>query len=612
MNVDSIDYLPLTSINTTLFNNGSSQVNRKKSTRRSSPLNAINTTLFNKQHNIKSELLDNSSITFLSKYDVELSHLVQSNKRHGSGAFGYVTSAEVECKFSSQKRMTNLKGYTTKRLVTAMKVSKPTFREGVNNDVVKECATYARIMDSDNLAKGVFAKLTTTSQNLVLEHYSINLHDVFVKMTIPWNVRDELIRCVFFQVVTGLNELHERGFIHKDLKAKNILLSHDGRILIADFGLTTYLVNGSDTPQDFYFRSTTDNIEPPEGNVLDRPIGKSYDIWSLGCFLAYTIQKGMIDYEFYTSGDDWRETVTLKDYNTVTREILNYIYDNLAKRPEKPSDTFLKSAKELLINMLVTDPGKRPTAKRILKHSWFDGLTLNKAIATVREILGPNPALGNIWKSSVIRNTRKIRNENTHTQLHRDKEVASYFQIAKQPLVSRFLNPELHKDIVFILKLFVTYVHSMVGSHYFYGYLHALELFNRIVLKDHSLNNKTQLLICINLSLKLAANDNFSAIGFHKIKHDMTIKQIDEYMKAEENIIRMLNGDTYPQVGGLVDKVVEKIGNNDNKISVARKILTNIFAGSATFDEYVNVDGVQEYEPKLSSLFALLKWFPEV
>jgi hypothetical protein len=74
----------------------------------------------------------------------------------------------------------------------------------------------------------------------------------------------------------------------------------------------------------------------------------------------------------------------------------------------------------------------------------------------------------------------------------------------------------------------------------------------------------------------------------------------------------MLNGDTYPQVGGLVDKVVEKIGKTQNKISVARKILTNIFAGSATFDEYVNVGGVQEYEPTNIIFFALLKGFPEV
>jgi hypothetical protein len=129
---------------------------------------------------------------------------------------------------------------------------------------------------------------------------------------------------------------------------------------------------------------------------------------------------------------------------------------------------------------------------------------------------------------------------------------------------------------------------------------------------DHSLNNKTQLLICINLSLKLAADENFSVIDFYTIKRDMTIKQLDEYMKAEENIIRMLNGDTYPQVGGLVDMVVEKIGNNENKISVARKILTNIFAGSATFDEYVNVGEVEEYEPTKIIFFALLKGFPEV
>ena len=60
-------------------------------------------------------------------------------------------------------------------------------------------------------------------------------------------VRFELphIKCFMYQILLGMNYLHQQNIIHRDIKGANILVSNRGQIQIADFGLARHII-----PQD--------------------------------------------------------------------------------------------------------------------------------------------------------------------------------------------------------------------------------------------------------------------------------------------------------------------------------------------------------------------------
>ena len=92
---------------------------------------------------------------------------------------------------------------------------------------------------------------------------------------------DELVRLAA-EVGTGLDALHRRGIVHRDVKSANILLAADGTAVLGDFGLAkgrawTVLTRPGQV------LGTLDYLAPEL--IRGEPAGPLSDLYALGCVL---------------------------------------------------------------------------------------------------------------------------------------------------------------------------------------------------------------------------------------------------------------------------------------------------------------------------------------
>jgi len=83
------------------------------------------------------------------------------------------------------------------------------------------------------------------------------------------------------QLCWGLQHLHARKFLHRDLKSQNVLLTQSGRVLLADFGVVGHLNHTTDFRRSIVGTPAFMSPEMLEG----RPYGCETDQWALGCVL---------------------------------------------------------------------------------------------------------------------------------------------------------------------------------------------------------------------------------------------------------------------------------------------------------------------------------------
>ena len=89
----------------------------------------------------------------------------------------------------------------------------------------------------------------------------------------------QLASYIILESAKALSRLHNQGIVHRDLKPGNILLSHDGKIKLADFGLAFSQAMPSITIEGSILG--TPAYMPPE-QILGKTVDNRSDIYSLG------------------------------------------------------------------------------------------------------------------------------------------------------------------------------------------------------------------------------------------------------------------------------------------------------------------------------------------
>ncbi|KAI0405203.1 kinase-like domain-containing protein [Xylaria palmicola] len=181
------------------------------------------------------------------------------------------------------------------------------------------------------------------------------------------------------QMFQGLDYLHKRGVLHRDIKAANILVSSDGILKLADFGLARFYAKRHQL--DYTNRVITIWYRSPELLLGETRYGGAVDIWSAACVMVEIFTRHAI-----FPGDGGEISQLEKIYNilgtpnrrdwpgladTPWFELLRPSYRKPNVFAEKYRERVPAAAFDLLVEMFQYDPIKRPSAADVLEHPYF-------------------------------------------------------------------------------------------------------------------------------------------------------------------------------------------------------------------------------------------------
>ncbi|KAJ3113342.1 ATP binding [Phlyctochytrium bullatum] len=166
-------------------------------------------------------------------------------------------------------------------------------------------------------------------------------------------LEEDLVRSVTCQILSGLEYLHERSIIHRDIKGANILIDHEGVAKISDFGISkkleykmAYRLNSRMSLQGSVYWMAPEVIKA-------KGYSAKIDIWSLGC----------VTLEMFTGNHPWKHFDEMQTMWKLGKE----------NAPPIPNEVHLEAnAKDFLAKCFTIEPEDRPTASQLLYHPFAD------------------------------------------------------------------------------------------------------------------------------------------------------------------------------------------------------------------------------------------------
>ena len=259
-----------------------------------------------------------------------------------------------------------------------------------------------------NQFKEAFFDKLSKSLNIIFEfpqngnlsnkiNYAIK-NGMYMEECVIWNV--------LVQILNGVNYLHKKGIIHRNLKSKNIFLNNQKLVKISDFEASCVVENN---------KMITGQVGTPFFTAPEiwneEPYNYKCDIWSIGCII----------YEMTSL------TLPFKG------DTIESLYENIISKNFKPiPDFYSEDLKKIISFMLIFDPSERPSTDLLLNYP-----RIKEELAKVKDIYK---------KYQINKKSRNIQNRNNLQMVKEQNSDSNLYMPLKgrtqlnEPLSNKILN----------------------------------------------------------------------------------------------------------------------------------------------------------------------------
>jgi cyclin-dependent kinase 7 len=265
------------------------------------------------------------------------------------------------------------------RLVAIKKIKiQKEYTEGMAPDAIRELKHLQELSHPNIISLLSVFSSKDQNLNLVLEFLPLGDLEMLIKDVegVRYGAAD--IKAWMGMLSRAIWFCHENFVLHRDIKPNNLLIAADGEVKLADFGLARSFADP--------YRLMTSNVitrwyRPPELLFGAKHYSGAVDIWSVGLVFAELVIRTP-----YIAGDTEVHQVSLicQAVGTPTEDVwpgVSALPEYTVPEPANPvrgRDHYLatfgtagQEGVDLLMGMLVLDPGKRITAREVLLHPWW-------------------------------------------------------------------------------------------------------------------------------------------------------------------------------------------------------------------------------------------------
>ena len=336
--------------------------------------------------------------------------------------------------------------------------------------------------------------------------------------------------CYFYQLINGLEYIHQKGIVHRDLKLENILLSKTNLLKIIDFGLSSYYDSNKllSTPCGSLCYASPELLS---GQKYD---GILIDIWSVGVIL-YAMLCGYLPF------DD-------ENHGMLYKRIINTELDI----PEHLEEDSVDMLRKILVN----EPKKRITIKEIKKHKFY--------IKGKKEFIRSHPNIVKLINKKIT-NLQKERSKKIRIIKNRNKndETDNKNYNKKENIIN---NDDIHTNTIKIIEK-----NSIKEEKYANDKIANIfkeELMKKILKRKIKINFDSLLINSINLNINNDNNQKSQKDSESIFNKNNTSIKIDYNKDIKPYILKTIsftrNQEENEQKDKLNKTFNEKDRNNDN------------------------------------------------